>query len=121
MSGRVPENVFRIHDSVFLDDLPCVIDPVLVFVHVRFQFDAVRKNLRESCEHVVLRENRGRRSVRHRVVERLQEVENVVENVLLPREHRIPKYALGSFEQRRSDALGVLFKHRHERFFAMDS
>ena len=121
MSGRVPKNVFRIHDSVFLDDLPCVVDPVLVFVHVRFQFDAVRKNLRESCEHVVLRENRGRRSVRHRVVERLQEVENVVENVLLPREHRIPKYALGSFEQRRSDALGVFFKHRHERFFTMDS
>ena len=54
-------------------------------------------------------------------MERLQEVENVVENVLLPREHRIPKYALCSFEQRRSDALGVLFKHRHERFFAMDS
>lgn len=45
----------------------------------------------------------------------------MVENVLLPSEHRIPKYALGSFEQRRSDALGILFKHRHERFFTMYS
>lgn len=54
-------------------------------------------------------------------MERLQEVENVVENVFLPSEHRVPEYALGSFEQRRSDAFGVFFKHRHERFFAMDS